>query len=231
MPAARSISRKRFGRHRTGDERVDDRSGQVRRKPEPNDPEDHQGHWSGSCCRHHRQRGGKGRHSYRRDRGQIAWQAPSPNLPKKRQPHWRVEPNRSLKVSTSLADQPVSRVPPMLLIGSNCEGQGRVRHFAFAQGSVTGEKLDFSSVAVPCRKIHGGICRIVPQTRIDQADVLEEVGPVHLGCQAHRRDDIPHRHVRSTKADLRVCDHLLDRGALTVQTIFQPAEKWGLQRI
>ena len=222
-------TRKGSGGHGPGDERVDDCRRYVCREPDADKPQSQQSGEADPRCDHHRKRWTENRNRHDRDGHQIAPQTPAPDMPNKRQPRRRTEPDCGLKLLPSFANQPVSSITPMLLVALRGQGHGGVRHLAFGQWCTVREDLDFGPVTVARREIHRGIGRVFAQPNIDQAYLLEEVGPVHLGRHAHRSDDITHGHVGCAKAGLRVCNHLIDGSALAVQTVLKPAQKRCLQ--
>ena len=107
--------------------------------------------------------GAKIAHRHRRNRRQIAAQAPSPDLPKQRQPHGRTEADRGLEVAAPLADQPVSRDPAGAPRRPSRPGPERASVTSpSVRGASLGKDLDFGPVAVARRKIHRGIGRDCP---------------------------------------------------------------------
>ncbi len=91
--------------------------------------------------------------------------------------------------------------------------------------------LDRAAVEVPRREVHVRESRAGRQRRVDEAHPLEQLGPVHLGDQAHARDDVAHRDVRDAAALVLVVDGRVGRRPLRGEALVEPRQRGGDLRI
>ena len=83
--------------------------------------------------------------------------------------------------------------------------------------------LNRATVQVAAREIHCRKVAIRPQQFVDEADALEELGPVHIREQPHAGDDVANGYVRCALALMLFVDHLVSCRSLPGQVIVQPS--------
>ncbi len=84
--------------------------------------------------------------------------------------------------------------------------------------------LDGTAVEVAGGEIHFGESARRAQPGVDQADALEQLGPVDIRDQTHAGDDVAHADVGGALALLCMQHHVFHRAALLHQALLQPAE-------
>ena len=62
-------------------------------------------------------------------------------------------------------------------------------------GRIARQLFDRAPIEVAGAEIHLAIAAAGPKRGIDQADLLEQIGPIHRRDQAHARDDVAYRDV------------------------------------
>ncbi|KWT64114.1 hypothetical protein APY03_7813 [Variovorax sp. WDL1] len=91
-------------------------------------------------------------------------------------------------------------------------------------GRTARELFDRAAVEIARLEIHGREAAFRAQPCVDEADALEEVGPVDVRHQAHAGDHVAHRDVGGSLALLGMRDRVVDGGVLPSEPLLQPAE-------
>ena len=117
----------------------------------------------------------------------------------------RPEANRQLEGRAPVRDEVVAGVispgvvgvvgPPGPESGARREEHCFPGDVEFGPARAPRELFDRVPVAVAGREVHRGIGGAHSKHLVDQADTLEEFGPVECGHQTHARDDVPDGHV------------------------------------
>ena len=102
--------------------------------------------------------------------------------------------------------------------------QGPARHLELGVAGAAGEILDGVAVAIAGGEVEGGEVAASPQAGVDQADPLDEIGPVDGRDAAHAGDDVAHRDVHRPLALVLGADQLLPSSALRRQPVLEPAQ-------
>ena len=170
----------RFGRQGPGDHGVDYGNPKVGRDAKSENPEDDQCEGSGTCCEHQRQGKSDDCQRYKRNRVQISCQADVPDLAQPRQPGGRAEADLRFKIRAPFTDEPVTGIAAV--IGSALLGQRQagIAYRTFGQIRSACQNFNLGPVPVPGGKIHRGVCHVVAQARVNQADLFKKVSPVDL---------------------------------------------------
>ena len=188
-------ARQRFRWHRPGDDGVDDGAGKVDRHQGTDKAQDHQRNRPCPGCAHQRQ----GQRDYSKRHAANCRKIPrQPDLPHPAHDSHadrRAKSDRSLQRHPPLTDQPMTGITHVVGASSFGQSKAGLGHSAFRQDRPPRQTLNRGPVAVARGEIHQAIVRIPAQADVDQADLFEEIGPVHLGHQTHRGDDVAHRHV------------------------------------
>ncbi len=145
----------------------------------------------------------------------------------------------TLEGAPTFGDEVIARIAHTLGLGRiGCRGrccrsrlQCPLGDIKFGAGRAAGELLDRAAVEVARREIHRGEGAAGVQPVVDQADALEELRPVDVGDQPHAGDDVAHGDIRGAQPLLSVLHHAVDRRALMVQPLLQPAERRRRSRI
>ena len=93
------------------------------------------------------------------------------------------------------------------------------------------EVLDGVAVSVAGREVHFRDARPLSKLLLDQADRLEELGPVHGGDEPHARDHVADRHVRGDLLVVLEPHDLVGSEPLSFDPLHQPRETGTLLRI
>ena len=91
-----------------------------------------------------------------------------------------------------------------------------IGHGQFVMATAPGQAFDSGAVAVARGEIHRAKVRRGPHPRVDKADILEKLGPVQFGYDAHAGDDVAHGDIRRTLPVQGAGDHIVDLRALAM---------------
>jgi hypothetical protein len=148
--------------------------------------------------------------------------------------------HRALESAAPAADQVITRIGLAVRREGRAidriitDASGRYHSSSNLELRVRGaarELLDSRSVQRARREVHAGEVAGVAQRRVDQARVLEEVGPVHVRDQPHAGDDVAYRDVRGALPLMLVANQGIRRRVLRSQLILEPRERGGDARI
>ena len=100
--------------------------------------------------------------------------------------------------------------------------KGCPRNFQFRQFRAARELLDRAAVEVARRKIHAREVAAGLQHIVNETDALDQLRPIHVGDQAHARDDVSDRYVCRALSLMLVTHDLVGGRSLRRQAPFQP---------
>ena len=232
-----------------GDCPVDERDGKVGRRAEAED-RDEQDPRAGSGADPGQKEGdGKDEGGDDRDRAEVAGE-PGPHVGPS-QPHVDRHANLELALEggAAIRDQVIAgilvagRARRVGIAGSprrvgiagsprrvrGCCGPSR--DLNLGQPGAPGQVLDGMPVAISGGEVHVPERAALAESFVDQADALDEGGPVEPRDEPHARDHVADRHVHRRLALVLQANRLLGRGPLARQELLQPAERGGDGRI
>ncbi len=136
-------------------------------------------------------------------------------------------------------DQPMTRIARSRGFARCGECQRGLGHRNLVHAGATGERFNLGAIQVAGGEIHRGETgcgfwsgfRLRPQPRINRADALKEIRPVHFRDQAHAGDDVTHGDVRGALPVLGALHHLVHADTLLTQALLQPCMQRGLCRV
>ena len=136
----------------------------------------------------------------------------------------RAEADGALQLLASVADEVEAGVTFAFVARGAGGGENLARDLQLGEPRAASQLFDGRAVEIPRGEIHGIEIRGAVQHLVDEAHAFEELGPVHIGHQAHAGDDVAHRDVRSALALVLFADQLLGARALRSDARLQPLQ-------
>ncbi len=115
--------------------------------------------------------------------------------------------------------------------GSLRGGHRQAGDLELGAGRGPGEVLDRVTVLVAGREVHGSEGRAGPQGDVDEADALEEVGPVEGRHHSHAGDHVADRHVHRGLVLVLGLDELVRRLSAGGDLLVEPPQRGSRLRI
>ena len=228
-------ARQRSWTQHVGDRVVDQGDGQIRRRRERQQRDHEEGESRFAIAQRHEQRHGE---DGRRDEaqgaqiaGRRAREIGPAEADRQRQPNAQGTFERRPTVSDQEVAGIALRVRRGRIRGAPGHLHGALRYLDLGPTGTPGELFDGVPVAIARREVHLAERTIGSEDPVDQADALDESGPVEPGDEAHARDHVSDRHVHR-RLPLVLQAHGLLRGrALRREDLLEPTQSGRYGRV
>ena len=220
-------AREHRGRDQCRDAAVQQRDREVRGRHQGGQCQQDQGGGRERC-------GGRAQERQRHDRRGEEGEAPEIAGRRRRDvgakqsaPRRRANTQRRLEGEPAVADEVVAGIrPPAVRVSRALGVRHRLpRHVELGSARAPCDLLDGVPVGVARREVHRAERPVGSQRVVDEADALEELGPVERRHQAHARDHVAHGHVHRRLPLVLHADDVVGRRSLGGQALVEPEKR------